>query len=160
MPTLLEVLGVKHQHPDWVADGISLMPLINQLAANPAANDTSLRPAEHPLVFKLAGQSKIINNQWASVVPPPLATENLLESTDGVLRPTPAPPSVFSRGGTLIPSLYTDARYLDAVIVSRRPLFETPQLASKSIVLYSPRRILFTENLFARSGQPAAYAFC
>jgi hypothetical protein len=27
MPTILEVLGVKHEHPDWAADGISLMPL-------------------------------------------------------------------------------------------------------------------------------------
>ena len=47
---------------------------------------------------------------------PPLATENLLENTDGVLRP-PSPPSMFSWGGTLLPSLYADACYVDAVVV-------------------------------------------
>ena len=35
-------------------------------------------------------------------------------STGGVIRP----PSVFSRGGSLLPSLYADARYIDAVVVS------------------------------------------
>ena len=29
MPTLLEILGVKHQHPGWVADGISLVRMIS-----------------------------------------------------------------------------------------------------------------------------------
>ena len=29
------------------------------------------------------------------------------------------PPSVFSRGGSLLPSSYADARYIDAVIVSK-----------------------------------------
>ena len=48
------------------------VPLINQLAANPAANDTSLRPSDHPLVFKLAGQSKIVNNEWCEHVFPSL----------------------------------------------------------------------------------------
>ena len=53
-----------------------------------------------------------------------LATNNLLENTDGVLRaPLPSPPweypiSVLS-GGTLLPSIYADARYIDAVIVSQ-----------------------------------------
>ena len=41
----------------------------------------------------------------------PLATENLLENTDGV-------PSVFFRDGSLLPSIYADGRYIDAVIVS------------------------------------------
>ena len=55
---------------------------------------------------------------------PPLATDNLLENTDGVPRPDVPPqlcrgtPSVFSRGGTLLPSIYGDARYIDAVLVS------------------------------------------
>ena len=44
---------------------------------------------------------------------PPLATDNLLENADG------GTPSVFSRGGTLLPSVYADARYVDAVIVSK-----------------------------------------
>ena len=64
MPTLLELLGVAHEHPGWAADGISLMPLIKQLATTPNANDTSLRATDHPLVFKLDDQVKIINNQW------------------------------------------------------------------------------------------------
>ena len=46
-----------------------------------------------------------------------MATEILLENTDGV----GAPPAVFSRGGTLLPSSYADARYIDAydVVVSQ-----------------------------------------
>ena len=45
----------------------------------------------------------------------PLATDNLLENTDRVLRL----PSVFSQRGSLLPSIYADARYIDAVIVSQ-----------------------------------------
>ena len=45
----------------------------------------------------------------------PLATDNLLESTDGGRRTT----SVLSRGGTLLPCIYADSRYIDAVIVSK-----------------------------------------
>ena len=52
------------------------------------------------------------SNGWSK---PPLATEKLLESTDGVLRPS----SVFSQGGSLLPSIYADARCIDAVIVSQ-----------------------------------------
>lgn len=33
--TILELIGVAHEHPDWVADGMSLVPLINQLASSP-----------------------------------------------------------------------------------------------------------------------------
>ena len=44
---------------------------------------------------------------------PPLATENLLENTDGELRP---PPSAFCRANSLLPSVYADARYIDDVI--------------------------------------------
>ena len=44
---------------------------------------------------------------------PPQATENLLEDTDGVLRPPL--PLLISRG------IYADARYIDAVIVSVTP---------------------------------------
>ena len=32
---------------------------------------------------------------------------------------TRVPPSVFPRGGSLLPSIYADARYIDAVIVSK-----------------------------------------
>ena len=45
----------------------------------------------------------------------PLATENLLENTAGV----PPHPLVFSRGGTLLPCIYADARYIDAVVASK-----------------------------------------
>ena len=44
----------------------------------------------------------------------PLATENLLQNTDGV--PPSGTPSVFSRDGTLLPSRYADARHIDDVI--------------------------------------------
>lgn len=64
LPTVLELLGVPHENPSWVADGISLLPLIKQLAAAPNTNDTSLRAAENPLVFQLGSQMAIVNNQW------------------------------------------------------------------------------------------------
>ena len=41
---------------------------------------------------------------------PPLATKNLLENTDD---------QCSLAGGTLLPSIYADARYIDAVIVSK-----------------------------------------
>ena len=44
---------------------------------------------------------------------PPLATENLLENTDGV----GVPHQCSLGGGTLLPSSYADARYIDAVVV-------------------------------------------
>ena len=48
--------------------------------------------------------------------PLPLATEDLLENTDGV----GAPHQCSSQGGILLPSyLYADARCVDAIIVSK-----------------------------------------
>ena len=41
----------------------------------------------------------------------------MLENTDGILQSPP--PSLFSRGGSLLPSIYADARYIDAVDVSK-----------------------------------------
>lgn len=51
----------------------------------------------------------------------PLATDHLLENTDGVLRQPPKKRggSEFSRGSSLLPSTYADARYIDDVIVSK-----------------------------------------
>lgn len=46
-----------------------------------------------------------------------LATDGLLINTDGVLRPPSPPPISVSRGGTLLPSMYADACYIDAIIV-------------------------------------------
>ena len=43
---------------------MSLLPLIKQLAASPSVNDTTSRPLNHPLVFKLGDQEAIINNNW------------------------------------------------------------------------------------------------
>ena len=63
LPTLLELLGLTHPNPDWFADGMSLMPLIEQLASG-AANDTSKRPTGHPLVFKLGSQTALIDNEF------------------------------------------------------------------------------------------------
>lgn len=53
-----------HENPTWAHDGMSLLPLVKALAATPNTNDTSLRPASNPLVFQLAGQTAIVNNQW------------------------------------------------------------------------------------------------
>ena len=47
--------------------------------------------------------------------PHTFTTENLLENTDGG---TPTPSS-FPPGSTLLPSIYADARYVDAVIASK-----------------------------------------
>ena len=52
LPTVLELLGVPHEHPDWVADGMSLLPLIKTLAAKPDTNDTSTVNT-HPLARSL-----------------------------------------------------------------------------------------------------------
>lgn len=70
LPTILEILDVSHGNPGWAKDGMSLLPLINQLATSPAANDTSRRPDENPLVFRLGGQHAIINNQWKILANP------------------------------------------------------------------------------------------
>ena len=64
------------------------------------------------------GRSKQTNKQ------PPSQPRWLLENTDGrVLRPPP--PSVFSRGGSLLPFIYADARCIDAVVVSQAPIITT-----------------------------------
>ena len=53
----------------------------------------------------------------------PLATESLIENKDGVLQPPPprggvgAPHQYSLGGGSLLPSICADARYIDAVIV-------------------------------------------
>eukprot|EP00035_Acanthoeca_spectabilis_P002135 m.85326 g.85326 ORF g.85326 m.85326 type:complete len:572 (-) comp11375_c0_seq1:94-1809(-) len=64
LPTVLELIDVAHENPTWAHDGMSLLPLVKALAATPNTNDTSLRPASNPLVFQLAGQTAIVNNQW------------------------------------------------------------------------------------------------
>ena len=64
-----------------------------------------------PLVlgFDLTNQTRM-DLAWPVEIS--LATENLLENTGGVLRP----PSVFSRGGSLLPSSHADLRASDDVI--------------------------------------------
>ena len=72
--------------------------LMHQFVSSPMANQPTMPPfglASHPA--------------------PPLTTDNLLENTGGVRSTL----SVFSRDGTLLPSSYADARYIDAVIVSK-----------------------------------------
>lgn len=64
LPTFLDLVGLQHPHPTWAADGISLLPLITKLGAAGAVNDTTLRSAAHPLVFKLADQVAVIDNDW------------------------------------------------------------------------------------------------
>eukprot|EP00040_Diaphanoeca_grandis_P039653 m.259716 g.259716 ORF g.259716 m.259716 type:complete len:733 (-) comp38560_c0_seq1:181-2379(-) len=67
LPTLLELLGVEHDHPTWAADGMSLMPLITSLSTTPNTNDTTLRSSARPLVFQLEDQIAIVNN-WIKIV--------------------------------------------------------------------------------------------
>jgi len=67
LPTVLELLNVSHQHPDWIADGMSLMSVIKDIAAG--KNDT-IRPSEHPLVFSLDHQVAVIDNEWKIVLKP------------------------------------------------------------------------------------------
>ena len=76
-----------------------------------------------PLADKLATEIATASRNKQS----PFATNNLLENTDGVLRPpsprggggSEHPISVLSRDGSLLPSSYADARCIDAVVVSK-----------------------------------------
>ena len=56
LPTILDVLGVPHEHPEWATDGISLLPLIE--------GTMTRRPADSPLVFLLNKQAAVIDNEW------------------------------------------------------------------------------------------------
>merc|ERR1712107_819392 len=49
MPTVLDLLGLSHQHPNWATDGMSLLPLLTGAIA-----PTS--PRSKPLGFKLNAQ--------------------------------------------------------------------------------------------------------
>ena len=49
---------------------------------------------------------------------PPLATDNLLENTDGILRPHQCS---LGAAACLLPSIYADARYIDAVNCFKGP---------------------------------------
>ena len=64
LPTFLDLINGSHPTPAWPTDGMSLLPLVRALGAAGAANDTSRRPSEHPLVFKLGAQSALIDNEW------------------------------------------------------------------------------------------------
>ena len=55
---------------------------------------------------------------------PPLATDNLLENTDGGA-PTTTPHHCSLGAAPCIPSIYADARYNDAVLVSKAGLLGT-----------------------------------
>ena len=78
--------------------------------------------AEHTHFIVQATWKGCAGRLWpVEITAPPSATENLLEST----------PSVFSRGGSLLPSIYADARYIDAVIVfSKGPPFAWNEVES------------------------------
>ena len=62
LPTVLEAIGVPHEHPDWATDGMSLLPLLR--GDTPAA---APRPADKPLCFELGGQAACVDNQWKLV---------------------------------------------------------------------------------------------
>eukprot|EP00039_Didymoeca_costata_P007344 m.98793 g.98793 ORF g.98793 m.98793 type:complete len:426 (+) comp13647_c0_seq5:523-1800(+) len=55
LPTIMDLLGVESDHPDWVMDGISLLPIVT-------GNITQRR--SKPLVFKWASSQAIIDNEW------------------------------------------------------------------------------------------------
>ena len=83
LPTLLEITGVQHPHPSWASDGMSLLPLIQRLGHAGAANDTSLRPSNRPLFFKLAAQAALIDNDWKLVQRAAMGHCNLQPGSDG-----------------------------------------------------------------------------
>jgi hypothetical protein len=56
LPTVLDILKVPHEHPDWLKDGISLLPLIT--GATPISNP---RPEDQPMCFRLGGQTTCIH---------------------------------------------------------------------------------------------------
>ena len=77
--------------------------------------------------LKFVGNTSFIqyNTETGGRSNPPLTPEKLLENTDLkseypiILGGLEHPISVLSRGGSLPPSIYADARYIDAVVVSQ-----------------------------------------
>ena len=85
-----------------IAQDMMVGAVLDELSAQGTINDT--------VVFFSGDNGQGIN--WL------FRAENLLENTDGVPRPTPPPPpALVSRGSSLLPSVYADARCIDDVIV-------------------------------------------
>ena len=70
LPTFLDVLGMKHPHPEWAADGESLMPLIRQGASAPAEQVNLVANRSTWLGFELGEQVALIDNEWKLVIKP------------------------------------------------------------------------------------------
>ena len=104
----MEIVAFEGSYVSYPRSGIPeyLRQLVKPLVdAVIVAGDDPIAHLEN--VEKFAHHTPSLNGRSKS----PLATDNLLESTDGVLHPK------FSRGGSLLPSIYADARYIDAVVV-------------------------------------------
>ena len=110
-----------------------VMEANGSLALSTATSDGAL--FEELTVFEVAAGLDPVMIPVGQCPKSPIATDNLLENTDGRGRSTP---SVFSRGGSLLPSIYADARYIDAVIVSKAPV---RQLCS-TVLLQKPSHSL------------------
>ena len=103
----MEIVAFEGSYVSYPRSGIPeyLRQLVKPLVdAVIVAGDDPIAHLEN--VEKFAHHTPSLNGRSKS----PLATDNLLESTDGVLHPK------FSRGGSLLPSIYADARYIDAVV--------------------------------------------
>ena len=86
----------------------------NTLVASAATAGTGGIRSASPLVSPRSQRGSTIGpSSLAGRNPLPLATENLLENTDGVLD------QCSLGGGTLLPSIYADACDVDAVVVSK-----------------------------------------
>ena len=70
LPTFLDITGMAHPHPDWAADGISLMSLIRQAAAMEPSLSLVVANRTKPLGFQLGSQTAWIDNDWKVVQNP------------------------------------------------------------------------------------------
>jgi arylsulfatase A-like enzyme len=83
LPTIMDLLQVASDNPDWAMDGMSLLPLLSSgepsgvSLTSPASSlsaptqlVTTPRPAEHPLTFWFVESQAIIDNDWKLVYSP------------------------------------------------------------------------------------------
>jgi arylsulfatase A-like enzyme len=67
LPTFLDAIGMAHPNPSWYADGISLMPLLEQAAAQDVSTALVAVNRSKPLGFALGSQRAWIDNEWKVV---------------------------------------------------------------------------------------------
>ena len=61
LPTIMSMLHVDSDHPEWSMDGISLMPYLNHVLQY---NVSLPRPSDTPLIFKWGTAEALIDNNW------------------------------------------------------------------------------------------------